>query len=99
MAHIARVEKERHHYREVLNNARLECKSLYTVNGIYTPPIQRPQIQLSINVHYSFDFAQQVNAKKIIILALLPVYMNSYCTCTIHVQTMQSIHLQFIQGQ
>ena len=94
MAHIARVEKERHHYREVLNNARLECKS-----GIYTPPIQRPQIQLSINVHYSFDFAQQVNAKIIVILALLPVYMNSYCTCTIHVLTMQSIHLQFIQGQ
>ena len=37
-----------------------ELKGLFTVDGTFTPPISRLLIELNINAHYSFDYAQPV---------------------------------------
>uniref|UniRef100_A0A1X7U400 Uncharacterized protein n=1 Tax=Amphimedon queenslandica TaxID=400682 RepID=A0A1X7U400_AMPQE len=60
--HISLVEKEREYYKDVLKEAQLLLKGLYTdAANNYNPPLTRPLAMLNIVAHYSFDYAQQVH--------------------------------------
>ena len=54
------VRKERHYYQTVLKETSTVIKDLFTVDGSFTPPLSRPIMELNVNAHYSFDYAQQV---------------------------------------
>ena len=59
--HRSLVKKEREYYKDVLKEAQLLLKGLYTdFANNYNPPLTRPLAMLNIVAHYSFDYAQQV---------------------------------------
>uniref|UniRef100_A0A1X7VBH2 Uncharacterized protein n=1 Tax=Amphimedon queenslandica TaxID=400682 RepID=A0A1X7VBH2_AMPQE len=58
--HRSLVKKEREYYKDVLKEAQLLLKGLYTdAANNYNPPLTRPLATLHIVAHYSFDYAQQ----------------------------------------
>uniref|UniRef100_A0A1X7T0K5 DUF7869 domain-containing protein n=1 Tax=Amphimedon queenslandica TaxID=400682 RepID=A0A1X7T0K5_AMPQE len=60
--HRRLVKKEREYYKDVLKEAQLLLKGLYTdAANNYNPPLTRPHAMLNIVAHYSFDYAQQVH--------------------------------------
>uniref|UniRef100_A0A1X7V6D1 DUF7869 domain-containing protein n=1 Tax=Amphimedon queenslandica TaxID=400682 RepID=A0A1X7V6D1_AMPQE len=60
--HRSLVKKEREYYKDVLKEAQLLLKRLYTdAANNYNPPLTRPLAMLNIVAHYSFDYAQQVH--------------------------------------
>uniref|UniRef100_A0A1X7UKZ0 DUF7869 domain-containing protein n=1 Tax=Amphimedon queenslandica TaxID=400682 RepID=A0A1X7UKZ0_AMPQE len=59
--HRSLIKKEREYYKDVLKEAQLLLKGLYTdAANNYNPPLTRALAMLNIVVHYSFDYAQQV---------------------------------------
>uniref|UniRef100_A0A1X7T5Z3 CCHC-type domain-containing protein n=1 Tax=Amphimedon queenslandica TaxID=400682 RepID=A0A1X7T5Z3_AMPQE len=60
--HRSLVKKEREYYKDVLKEAQLLLKGLYTdAANNYNPPLTMPLAMLNIVAHYSFDYAQQVH--------------------------------------
>uniref|UniRef100_A0A1X7VKS5 Uncharacterized protein n=1 Tax=Amphimedon queenslandica TaxID=400682 RepID=A0A1X7VKS5_AMPQE len=60
--HRSLVKKEREYYKDVLKEAQLLLKRLYTdAANNYNPPLTKPLAMLNIVAHYSFDYAQQVH--------------------------------------
>uniref|UniRef100_A0A1X7T2F0 DUF7869 domain-containing protein n=1 Tax=Amphimedon queenslandica TaxID=400682 RepID=A0A1X7T2F0_AMPQE len=60
--HRSLVKKEREYYKDVLKEAQLLLKGLYTdAANNYNPPLTRPLAMLNIVAHYSFNYAQQVH--------------------------------------
>ena len=60
--HLGVVEVERKFYKATVEACRQSVKARYTMNGEFQPPplSARPPNSVDISVHYSFDYAQQV---------------------------------------
>ena len=57
------VEKERSHYRQILDTCADNLKKLFTIQGeVQVPPpfCNIPAMTNKTTIHYSFDMAQQV---------------------------------------
>uniref|UniRef100_A0A1X7VT21 Uncharacterized protein n=1 Tax=Amphimedon queenslandica TaxID=400682 RepID=A0A1X7VT21_AMPQE len=60
--HRSLLKKEREYYKDVLKEAQLLLKGLYTDAAYnYNPPLTRPLAMFNIVAHYSFGYPQQVH--------------------------------------